>query len=142
MKKTNVNINPQLFIKLLKIFTLPIMVFILHVVLSLGFKVYQILPWFDILEHVLGGFVIAHSFILSLKFFQKKKLVDEMNNIVKAIFIFTLVSTAAVFWEIGEFTIDFIFKTRYQAGLADTMLDVLLGMSGGLVSILLFKKHL
>jgi hypothetical protein len=37
-----------------------------------------------------------------------------------------------VFWEFAEFTSDALFGTQAQLGLDDTMLDMALGIAGGL----------
>jgi hypothetical protein len=50
---------------------------------------------------------------------------------VKAAFLFSLVATAAVLWEFGEFAIDYLFRTSAQSGLQDTISDMFLGLVGG-----------
>jgi len=125
--------------KLVSIFALPILLFGLHLALVfLGF--YKRYPWLDIPMHVLGGAFIAYSFNLAITYFQERKLLSEFNILTRSFFLFALTSTAAVIWEFGEFTIDFFFGTHAQAGLAETLLDMFLGMLGGTALIIFLAR--
>jgi hypothetical protein len=121
--------------KLVRIFSLPILLFGLHLVMVFG-GIYERFPWLDIPMHVLGGAFIAYSFNLAITYFQERKLLSELNILSRSVFLFALTSTAAVIWEFGEFTIDFFFGTHAQASLAETLLDMFLGILGGTVLII------
>jgi hypothetical protein len=124
---------------LARFFALPFLLFCFHLVLS-ALDVYKRYHWADIPMHVLGGVFITYSFSLTLTYFQKRKILSEMNVLSKSIFLFALTSTAAVFWELGEFTLDFFFSTRAQASLEDTMLDMFLGLVGGAALIVFLAR--
>lgn len=126
--------------KLVSIFALPILLFCLQVVLIL-LGVYERCPWLDIPMHVLGGVFIANSFSLAVTYFQQRKFISDLNVLSRSIFLFSLTSAAAVFWEFGEFTLDFFFSTRAQAGLEDTMLDMFLGLLGGAALIVFLARR-
>ena len=97
-------------------------------------------PWIDIPMHVLGGVFIAYSFSLTLTYFEKIEILSELNILSRSIFLFALTSTAAVIWEFGEFTLDFLFDTSAQMSLEDTMLDMFLGLVGGAVLIVFLAR--
>ena len=120
--------------KLVRFFASPFLLFCLHLALVfLGF--YKRHPWIDIPMHVLGGVFIAYSFSLTVTYFQKRKILSELNVLSRSVFLFALTSLATVIWEFGEFALDSLFATLAQASLADTMLDMLLGLVGGAVLI-------
>ncbi len=126
--------------KLVSIFALPTVLFCLNLVMVfLGF--YERHPWLDIPMHVLGGVFIAYSFSLAVTYFQERRILSELNVLSRSVFLFTLTSSAAVIWELGEFTLDFFFDTVAQASLEDTMLDMFLGMLGGTALIVFLARR-
>ncbi|MHC4641066.1 MAG: hypothetical protein ACYS32_05430 [Planctomycetota bacterium] len=125
--------------KLVSFFALPTLLFCFHLVMVfLG--LYKAHPWIDIPMHVLGGVFIAYSFSLAVTYFQAGKILSELNVISRIVFLFALTSLATVIWEFGEFTLDFFFDTVAQASLADTMLDMFLGLVGGAVLIVFLTR--
>ena len=126
--------------KFLSIFALPLLLFCTYLVLVFfGFHLRY--PWIDIPSHFLGGVFIANSFSMGLTYFQQRKLLSEMNELSRSIFLFALTSTATIIWEFGEFILDFFFRTKAQAGLEDTMLDMFLGMLGGTCIIIFLARR-
>ncbi len=125
--------------KLVSFFALPFGLFCFHLVLVLV-GIYRKYPWLDIPTHVLGGVFITYSFSLVLTFFQQEKILSEMNVLSGSVFLFALTSVAAVFWEFGEFTLDFFFDTKAQVSLEDTMLDMFLGLVGGAALIFFLAR--
>jgi len=125
--------------KLVRIFALPTLLFCLHLALVfLG--LYKRHPWIDIPMHVLGGVFIAYSFSLAITYYQKRKILSELNVLSRSVFLFALTSTATVIWELGEFTLDFLFATNAQASIEDTMLDMFLGLVGGTALIVFLAR--
>lgn len=121
--------------KLVRFFVSPTLLFCLHLALVfLG--LYKRYPWIDIPMHILGGVFIAYSFSLAVTYFQQRKILSELNVLSRIVFLFALTSLATVIWEFGEFTLDSLFATLAQASLADTMLDMFLGLVGGAVLII------
>ena len=125
--------------KLVSFFALPALLFCLHLVMVfLG--LYKAHPWIDIPMHVLGGVFIAYSFSLAVTYFQAGKILSELNVISRIVFLFALTSLATVIWEFGEFSLDSVFGTLAQASLADTMLDMFLGLVGGAFLIVFLAR--
>jgi hypothetical protein len=63
-----------------------------------------------------------------------------MDFALNVFFIFTTIATVTVFWEFAELASDLLFKTQAQISARDTMLDMFLGMTGGLLIVLLHKS--
>ena len=56
--------------------------------------------------------------------------------VLELVLIFSLTAVAAVLWEIGEYATDQLFDTTVQVGLLDTMEDLVAGMAGASVMVL------
>jgi len=64
-----------------------------------------------------------------------------MNGFFNVLFIFALVSLTAVFWELFEFSAEFISGLNLQGNLGDTMIDFSLGMLGGLLAAIFLESQ-
>ncbi len=113
----------------------PVLVFSVHLVALFGFDIYEHFPNFDIPMHFIGGVAIAHFFGISYRTAASLKLLGEPSAVVFLPLILGLTSLAAVVWEFAEFIADRQFGTLTQPGLADTLLDLLMGLLGGTVWI-------
>lgn len=122
--------------KLVYCFYFPLIVFLFNLVLVV-FGVYDVFPWLDIPMHFVGGASIAYSFILVFRSLKKEVIVKE--KFLKVILIFAFVCVAAVFWEFGEFLADYFFNWGLQVSLEDTIIDLFLGLFGGLVTAIFGK---
>ena len=120
-------------------FLFPVFVLIVHVLLLFVFEVYLIFPWLDIPMHFLGGASIALTYFLTLKFLQKENYF-KLNAFFNIFFIFALVSLTAVLWEFLEFSLTYITGFSLQGNLSDTMLDLFLGMLGGLLTAIILER--
>ncbi len=118
----------------------PVLVFSIHLVALLGFDIYQHFPDFDIPMHFIGGVAIAYFIGLSYRAAAELKLLGEPSAVVFPPMILGLTSLAAVVWEFAEFIADQQFGTHSQPSLADTLLDLLMGLLGG--AIWIFGAHL
>lgn len=126
----------MLFSKIIKTFKFPAVILLIHLIL-IYFNLYSIKEWIDIPMHFLGGFAVAFTYRSILKILQKNNYLGKINNLILFIFIISLVALTAVLWEFAEFIMDFIFKFNAQASLEDTMLDLFLGLVGGLAGFLI-----
>lgn len=117
-------------------FWAPVAVFVAHVILSLTFNAYERLPGVDITIHFLGGIAIAFFFYRTLGILGDYDIVNRVDGLVRAVLLVALTSTAAVFWEFGEYLSDRVFGTQAQKGLEDTLLDMLFGILGGFTLVL------
>ena len=120
-------------------FIFPVFVLIAHLFL-LFFNIYGIFPWFDIPMHFVGGASLGITYFLILQFSQKENYL-RINGFFKVLFIFALVSLTAVFWELFEFSAEFILGLDLQGNLEDTMLDLFLGMFGGLFTAIFLESQ-
>lgn len=75
--------------------------------------------------HLLGGVALAWFFRRAVR------LVNAgWPPGLSSLVAFALACTGALAWEIAEFAIDFVFGTRLQEGLLDTMTDLILAAAG------------
>lgn len=93
--------------------------------LFLELHLYWLYLWLDIPVHFLGGVTVALGFLTFLGFFPK--LVDKHFTLFRTLAFVLLVALA---WEIFEVYIGIPFEEGNYLG--DTVLDLIMGMSGGL----------
>jgi hypothetical protein len=110
----------------------PTLVFLLHVFVSRVVNGYILYPPLDIPMHFLGGVAIAFFFSRCLAMVPEGVISGVPRHFAQALLVFALTCTATVFWEFAEFLSDRLFGTRAQLGLEDTLLDMALGVAGGL----------
>ena len=109
-------------IKLATCFYLPPLVLLLHFIcLKLGLYFTGLL---DIPMHFLGGGAIAYSCILVLRKVKDKVIIN--HSFFEILIIVSLVGLSAVLWEFSEY----IFGMGL--GIDDTLLDLCMGLVGGL----------
>ncbi|MBC7816291.1 MAG: hypothetical protein IAG10_05305 [Planctomycetaceae bacterium] len=113
----------------------PVLVFSIHIVAILSLDIYRLYPEFDIPMHFFGGVAIAHFFGMSYRNAARLRLLGEPSAVVFPPMILGLTSLAAVVWEFAEFIADQKFGMHTQPGLADTLLDLLMGLLGGAIWI-------
>ena len=113
----------------------PIAVLMLHVAAVQCFDIYSRFPDFDMPMHFVGGVAIAHFFVACYRSASERELLGQPAAVVFPPMILGLTCLAAVVWEFAEFAGDQMLGTHSQPSLADTMLDLLLGLLGGTVLI-------
>lgn len=104
----------------------------LHTFMGEGLDFYHRVWLYDKVLHVYGTAVIAMLAFLTtytLHYTRKVRLS------IPLIGFFTVIFAMAVggLWEIGEFSVDSLFNTHAQDGLADTMWDMINDLAGGFV---------
>ena len=110
----------------------PALVFVGHVIASQFLLVYEALPVLDVPVHLIGGFAIAFFFSVVIDSLSKRGLIVVPDPPLRLVLLFALVCTAAVFWEFAEYISDHTIGTNAQAGLEDTLFDMVMGIAGGL----------
>jgi|TARA_Y100000310_G_C20702899_1_gene831660 hypothetical protein len=125
-------------LKISKYFLFPIFVFVFDVVALIYLDIYDIIPWFDVPMHFLGGVAIGFMFFFILKYFENEKMI-KINPFFNALFIISLVSLIAILWEFAEFSLAFIFSVIHKGSIEDTLLDLTLGIMGGMVAVILLE---
>ncbi len=113
----------------------PLVVVIAHAIASLGFQLYEHYPLLDIPMHVLGGIAIAFMFCGLVKLIEELGLLRFGHESIRLLFLASLLTSSAVGWEFVEFVSDRVFDTGAQVGLEDTLLDMFVGIVGGLCCI-------
>jgi hypothetical protein len=110
----------------------PILVFLLHVFISRVLNGYILYPPLDIPMHFFGGVAIAYFLAKSFGAVPDGAIAQPYRPFAEFVFVVCATATAAVVWEFAEFTSDLLFGTQAQVGLDDTLLDMALGIFGGL----------
>ncbi len=120
----------------------PLTVFIVHEVFAhIHGNLYDLYPSLDIPMHFAGGGAIAYFSSVFIRQMEEKKFLVVRSEIVAMIFIFAFTATAATFWEYAEWISDHTFGTQAQKGLDDTLLDIVVGLSGGVMFLLMFQRN-
>lgn len=120
----------------------PVLVFVIHLVALLGFDIYNRFSEFDIPMHFAGGVAIAYFFGVCYREAAQLGLLGQPSANVFPPMILGLTSLAAVVWEFAEFVADQQFGVHTQPGLADTLLDLLMGLLGGIVVIAGMRRQM
>jgi hypothetical protein len=126
------------YLRILSFFTFPAIVFFINIPLVF---VYDLYPWFDIPMHFLGGFSIAFTSFLFLKFFKEKKILIIENKFLYLFIILAFVALVAVLWEFYEFFLDAFFNFNTIVSLEDTLLDLAMGLFGGFLGGLILDVN-
>lgn len=132
------SLNKKLLAELLSIFSLPLLVFIIHLPLILRmhtplyfYDIYQVIQWIDHPMHFLGGLLIGRSYFLLIGLLQRYGYTGHIPKFTYFVFVVSLVAMTAVAWEIMEFSLDSLDNGQRQPSLADTMQDLIFGILGG-----------
>lgn len=107
----------------------PLAVFLAHVGLA-PFWPEMPGPDFDQISHVVGGLAMAYFLARALREAETTAGYPPTPAPLAAAGVFCATVTVAVGWEFAEHTVDRWFGSRLQASITDTMLDLLLGMAG------------
>ena len=110
----------------------------------LGSKVgwYSLLPWFDIVMHFLGGVWVA---LLTTAFFYKRlcRIAAQRQYLNAGRFIILATLLVALLWEGWEFGIQGIAKVHgLFATPADSVSDIIFGLLGAMLVVLLVRKQI
>ena len=114
----------------------PIVVLAVHAFLKSVLQIYLVYNRADIPVHFFGGLSIAFMVSGWYQFLPRSEGKRSRVVILELVLILSLTAVAAVFWEIGEYATDQLLGTTVQVGLPDTMEDLVAGMAGGIVMVL------
>jgi hypothetical protein len=117
----------------LEAFWPPLAIFVAHVVLSRVLLAYELFPPLDGPVHVLGGIAIAYAVWHGIEVLVSTGVLEPVQDSIRWVLVSALTCTAAVFWEFLEYISDHTIGTHAQLGLEDTLVDMLLGIAGGLI---------
>ncbi|MBD3281534.1 hypothetical protein GF391_02195 [Candidatus Uhrbacteria bacterium] len=113
----------------------PIIIFLLHL-FAINFNFYLLIPNLDVPMHFAGGMAIAVTAIQLINAFERRKSIIFKSHILRGFILISLVSFAAMLWELAEFSADVFLGWHLQYNLFDTMTDMILGMVGGAIVII------
>ncbi len=116
---------------------LPVVVLLAHEISAHVIDGYARWPEIDIPLHFFGGFAIAYFVAGGIKVFAEYQVIHKPDLIILTAVVLGLTATVAVLWEFAEWVADRILNTTCQIGLDDTMLDLLMGLLGGALFILI-----
>ena len=113
---------------------------IVFLILSLFFgkvlNFYRIVPFWDKILHIISGFILYPWGL----YLYKKLKGNADNTILKFAFGILFSISCALLWEVWEFAGDSLFHLNSQNNsLFDTMLDMIMGCVGTLVSLFVHK---
>jgi len=119
--------------------TLPVEInflatFILYLHLGGGVRGwYELFPWYDKVTHFLSSAAVAAIGFMIVVIIDQYVKDIKINRQFITFFVIIFTMTVGAFWEIGEFTADQIFGSHWQAGLTDTMYDLICDLIGGII---------
>ncbi len=119
----------------------PSAVFTFHIIAVVVWDIYSRIPDFDIPMHFAGGVAIAYFFGGCYRTARQFDLLGTPSKAVYPVTILGQTCVAAVLWEFAEFLMDRRFGTHSQPSLEDTLLDLFMGMLGGIVFLALQYKR-
>ena len=120
----------------------PLLVFATHVFIDRVIGLYELYPPTDIPMHFAGGLAIAFFISTCFQNLPREAVKPERIAILELLLAGSLTATAAVFWEFAEFTLDQVFGTNVQIGLANTMKDMALGVGGAIAYMTIRSRQL
>jgi hypothetical protein len=120
----------------------PLLVFVTHVFLIRVPHLYGRWPHIDIPVHFLGGLSIAFFVSRCFQLLPREPMSRSRVVVLELILIGSLTASAAVCWELAEFTIDRLLGTNVQVSLENTMIDMAMGVLGGIFLMLIRSRQL
>jgi len=119
----------------------PVSFFTIHLVASKGFQAYDHVPWLDIPMHFFGGVAMAFFLAASLDDSAAPTVLGNLNPFGNFLLALSAVGAITGIWEFAEWSTDSLGWTSAQLGLDDTLLDMFLGMAGGLLYLLFWCQR-
>jgi|TARA_B100000315_G_scaffold77842_2_gene71160 hypothetical protein len=129
----------MIFKHILKYLIPPILLFILGWILYfLG--LFNSITWLDTLMHFLGGIVLGYTYFFIIKHFISKKYL-KLNVFFMILFVTSLVAFTTVLWEFYQFFLALFTTIPVQLSIEDTLLDMFVGISGGLLAVIFLESQ-
>lgn len=111
----------------------PMLVLAFHLIASKIFDAYSAWPDLDVPMHLIGGIASAYWFHTASLHGSACSVLGPFHRLTHCLLVIGLTCAAAMGWEFAEFLSDRYLGTRMQCGdLNDTLLDMFLGMVGGI----------
>ena len=111
----------------------PLLVVVFHrIVLLSGLRQFRVCDW---ILHFSGGLTIAYFLFHLIPYLEPK--IGKLSTRARLLLTYTSAVTVAAFWELAEFAASFSKGTVLQHSLSETMVDLLNGVLGAAVTIVL-----
>lgn len=106
------------------------LVFAVHVIALGAFDAYSRIAKLDLFMHFIGGAVMAFFLHRTSINASLIGVIGPLHPITQRLLVFTATCTVALFWEFAEFIADQTLGIHSQAGLEDTLGDLVFGVIG------------
>ena len=116
----------------------PLAVFGFYV-FGLWIDLFDNYPFIDMPTHFMGGVAITYFYRSAIR--HSQEIVGEIPLPIQILLAFTCTGTTTVFWEFYENIMDRFFGFQMVRGLEDTIVDLVLGLSGALIFSLSYRKN-
>jgi hypothetical protein len=113
----------------------PLLVFVLFVIASQAFDAYLRFPALDMPTHFAGGAVMA--FFMRRASANAETVLGEIPTSIHCALALWGTALVAVLWECYEYLSDRLLGTHMVHGIGDTALDLVLGMAGAAIVLML-----
>ena len=108
-------------------------------VFGLAFHLFRMFPFIDMPTHFMGGVTITYFYRVAIR--NSQKFLGDIPTPIQILLAFTATGTTTVLWEFYENLMDHFFGFQMVRGLEDTLVDLILGLSGALVLSLFYRKR-
>lgn len=115
----------------------PLAVFAFYV-LGLYGNWFKLLPALDIPTHFMGGVAITYFYRAAIRTSQPH--LGPTPHLIQVLLALTATGTTTVLWEFYENFADHFLGTHMVRGLEDTIVDLLMGLSGAVVVALFYRR--
>lgn len=116
----------------------PISVYVFYLI-GLLIHLFDHQPYLDIPTHFMGGVVITYFYRSAIR--NSQKVLGEIPHPIQVLLAFTCTGTTTVLWEFYENFADHFLRTHMVRGLEDTIVDLIVGISGALVLSILYRRR-
>lgn len=107
--------------------------------LGLALHLFRMFPFIDMPTHFMGGMTITYFYRVAVR--NSQKFLGDIPIAIQILLAFTCTGTTTVLWEFYENLMDHFFGFHMVRGLEDTLMDLIMGLSGALVLSLLYRKR-
>ena len=107
--------------------------------LGLALHLFKMFPFIDMPTHFMGGVTITYFYRVAIR--NSQKFLGDIPAPIQILLAFTATGTTTVLWEFYENLMDHFFGFQMVRGLEDTIVDLVMGLSGALVLSLFYRKR-